>query len=191
MKKRKCKVCKKTIRYSGAGRPRTVHERCKSKLKKKTPKKKTTKKKTKKKTTKKKTKKKAKKSKTTRRGRSVTRSRQGREITGPSGWLALWHGGKSGKTQHDKTWSIKVEKKGSRYRVLTRWGRRTGQKNVTRHPWTTEDKALRKANSLLDSKLRKGYMIVGANRKKKRRTRKRRNPRQRKNGCRRRKKTRK
>lgn len=176
-KKHICRVCKKGIKQrKGPGRPKTTHDRCKGK--KKTPRKKSTKKKstkkkvktTKKKTTKKKT---LKRAKTTRRGSSVTKSRQGREIVGPSGWVALYHGGQTGKTQHDKTWAVKIEKRGSRYRVLTRHGRRTGQKNVTKHPLTSLDKAVSKANRLLSSKIRKGYAFVGANRKRKTRRRRR------------------
>ena len=165
-------MCKKPIRQSkGPGRPKTTHTRCK-----KTPKKKKAKKKkAKKKAPKKKVKKKAKKKKrgsVTRRGSSTTRSRQGREIMGARGWLSLWYYGPSkGGRGSDKTWAVKVEKKGTRYRVVTRWGRRTGQKNVTKHAWTTKEKALKKANSLLRSKVNKGYEGWGSNRKKKRRKR--------------------
>jgi len=176
----KCKVCRKGVRQSsGPGRPKTTHTRCKGK--KKTPRKKTkkkakkkAKKKTKKKAKKKKAKKKAiKRSKTTRRRGSTTRSRQGREIMGAVGWISLY----SGKGTSDKTWAVKVEKKGSRFRVLTRHGRaglklgnKPGEKNVTTHPWKSETAAVRQANSLLRSKLtqRKGYEFYGANRRKRR-----------------------
>lgn len=171
-----CKVCRGRIPKTGRpGRPKTTHTRCKKKKKKtqkKAKKKKVTKKKAKKKKKKKKvTKKKAKKkkkaikrSKTTRRGSSTTRSQQGPQIRGARGWLALWNL----EGTSDKTWAVKVEKKGSRYRVLTRWGRRTGQKNVTKHPWTSKESALKKANSLLKQKFRKKYFSIGANRRKRR-----------------------
>jgi hypothetical protein len=169
IKRRRCSKCR-GVGHNSA----TCKKRAKKKAtKKKATKKKATKKKAKKKTTKKKTKKKAtrkkktiKKSKTTRRGSSTTRSRQGRSCVGACGWIVLYHGGRTGKTQHDKTWAVKVEKSGSRYRVLTRHGRRTGQKNVTTHPWTTMTKAVSKANSLLRSKAKKGYGYAGSNRKK-------------------------
>ena len=98
-----------------------------------------------------------KKSKTIRRGSSVTTTRQGKAFSGPRGWITLYHGGRTGSTQHDKTWAVKLEKSGSGYRVVTRWGRRTGDKNETRHPVTSLQAAVRKANSLLSSKFRKGY----------------------------------
>ena len=164
----KCKVCKKNIRQSsGPGRPKTTHARCKSAAAKKA-----AKKKTKKKVAKKKTKKTLKKAKTTRRGRSSTRSRQGRQIMGAHGWLSLWFYGESkGGRGSDKTWAVKVEKKkGSpKHRVHTRHGRRTGQKNVTTHSWMSKTAALKKANTLLRSKLTKGYEFFGANRKMRRR----------------------
>lgn len=103
-------------------------------------------------------------SKVVRRGTSVTRTRLGRQFSGARGWLTLYHGGRSGATQHDKTWAIKLEKAGGGYRVVTRWGRRTGEKNETRHPVTSLQAAVNKANRLLNSKYRKGYRTIGINR---------------------------
>jgi predicted DNA-binding WGR domain protein len=97
---------------------------------------------------------------------SVTRSQRGRSFVGVgSGWLALHHGGSTGKTQHDKTWAVKVIKKGSGWAVVTRHGRRTGAKNETVRKATSSRAAAEKAAStLIRSKLRKGYYIVGGNR---------------------------
>jgi len=160
IKKRKCGKC---------GRKGHNKQTCKNKAKKKKAvrkKKKVVRKKAKKKAKKKKAVKRAKK---VRRGSSVTHTRRGTSIVGKRGWLALYHGGSTGKTQHDKTWAVKVEKSGRGYRLLTRWGRRAGQKNVTKHRVTTRDKAESKADSLILQKLNKGYVFMGANRKRRRR----------------------
>lgn len=97
---------------------------------------------------------------------SVTKSRRGREFVGAGrGWLVLYHGGRTGETLHDKSWSIRIVKKGSGWTVITRHGRRSGQKNETVRASMSKDAASRLADSLLNSKLRKGYVIVGKNRK--------------------------
>lgn len=113
------------------------------------------------------TKKLVKKSKTRRySNRTVTRSRKGyRSLGSGRGWIILYHGGRTGKTQHDKTWSAKISKKGSGYAVVTRHGRRVGQKNESTRSITTLEKALCQLKSLVSSKLRKGYMLVGARRR--------------------------
>lgn len=97
---------------------------------------------------------------------SVTRSQRGRSFVGVgSGWLVLHHGGSTGKTQHDKTWAVKIAKKGSGWAVVTRHGRRTGEKNETvRKSTSSRASAEKAASALVRSKLRKGYYIVGANR---------------------------
>lgn len=98
--------------------------------------------------------------------RTVTRSHRGASFVGfGRGWIVLYHGGKTGKTQHDKTWSAKIVKKGSGYVVVTRHGRRAGQKNESVRGITSLESAVAKLQALMNSKLRKGYRIVGANRR--------------------------
>jgi predicted DNA-binding WGR domain protein len=141
----KCKVCKENIKQSGPGRPRKTHKRCAGA-----------------KSTVKRTKKGA-----VRRYSSgaTTRSQKGRSFFGKgTGWLALYHGGRTGDTQHDKTWAVRVVKKGSGWTVVTRHGRRTGQKNETSRKIMTRDAAEAAADRLIRSKLRKGYIFARANR---------------------------
>jgi len=96
---------------------------------------------------------------------SITRSRTGRSHFGVgSGWFLMYHGGRTGSTQHDKTWAVKIVKKGSGWAVVTRHGRRAGEKNETHRRPTSRDAASRTANSLIRQKLNKGYHPVGANR---------------------------
>jgi len=141
----KCKVCKKNIKQSGPGRPRKTHERCKS-------------------------------SGSTKKGAvrrhasgTTTRSQKGRNFSGVgSGWVTLWHGGRTKGTQHDKTWSVKVVKKGGGCAIVTRHGRRTGQKNESTRKITSCLSAIKAANRLVRSKLRKGYVLVTRLRRRKR-----------------------
>jgi len=155
----KCKVCKKTIKQAGSGRPRKTHKRCQGA--KKTAK-----------STAKKTAKRTKKGSVRKYSSgSITRSRQGREFTIGSGWLTLHHGGRTGATQHDKIWAIKVVKKGSGWSVVTRHGRRTGEKNETIKKATAFESAQRDALRLLKSKLRKGYIGIGCSLRRLRRLR--------------------
>lgn len=97
---------------------------------------------------------------------SVTRSQRGRSWFGQgSKWLVLYHGGRTGATQHDKTWAIKIVKKGSGWTVITRHGRRTGQKNETTRAIMSKEAAEKLRKSLINKELRKGYQLAGANRK--------------------------
>jgi predicted DNA-binding WGR domain protein len=137
----KCKVCKKTIKQSGPGRPRKTHKRCAGA-----------------KSTVKHTKKGAVRRYTS---GTTTRSQKGKGFAGVgTGWLVLWHGGRTGNTNHDKTWAVKLAKKGSGWTVVTRHGRRTGQKNETSRKVMTRGAAETVANRLVRSKLRKGYMSI-------------------------------
>lgn len=145
---KKCKVCKKTIKQSGPGRPRKTHARCKgsSRLKKAGKKKKAGK---------------------VRRysSGSRTKSQRGRALAGTgTGWRNFWHGGRTGATKHDKTWAAKIAKKGSGWTVVTRHGRRTGQKNETVRGVMSKDKAMMTLLRLIRQKLNKGYMYVGSKR---------------------------
>lgn len=148
----KCKICRKEIKQKkGPGRPRTTHKACKGGTSKKS------------KSTTKRT-----KSGAVRRYKSgsVTRSRKGRSYAGVgTGWLVLYHGGRTGDTQHDKTWAVKVAKKGSGWTVVTRHGKRAGQKNETVRGVMSHSAAEAAANRLLNSKLNKGYMIRGSKRR--------------------------
>jgi len=104
---------------------------------------------------------------------NVTKSQRGRSFVGAGrGWLILYHGGRTGETQHDKTWSVKIIKKGGGWAVVTRHGRRTGQKNETVRRPTSREAAERMASSLVNSKLRKGYRIAGSYKKSKKRKKK-------------------
>lgn len=95
---------------------------------------------------------------------SITKSRRGHSFVGlGSGWLVLYHGGRSGNTQHDKVWSIRVIKKGSGWAIVTRHGRRGGEKNETMRSPTSRISAFKAAGTLLNSKLRKGYVVIGKN----------------------------
>ena len=155
----KCKVCRGEIKKKkGPGRPRTTHAACKGskpvKKKGKASKKKSTTKRT--------------KSGAVRKYKSgsVTRSRKGRSYAGVgTGWLVLYHGGRTGDTQHDKTWAVKVAKKGSGWTVVTRHGKRTGQKNETSRGVMSRSAAEAAADRLVNSKLNKGYMIAGSKRR--------------------------
>lgn len=93
---------------------------------------------------------------------SKTVSRLGRKLHGSSGrWTVLYHGGRTRGVEHDKSWAVKVAKKGSGYVVVTRWGRRTGQKNETTSRVMTRESANNKMINLIKSKLRKGYIGAG------------------------------
>jgi predicted DNA-binding WGR domain protein len=142
----KCKVCKKKIKPTGKpGRPATTHSRCKGSS--------GTVKRTKKGSVRRYT------------SGSTTRSQEGRSFAGVgTGWLVLWHSGRSGDTQHDKTWAVRVAKKGGGWTVVTRHGRRTGQKNETSRKVMSRSAAETVADRLVRSKLRKGYMVVGSKR---------------------------
>lgn len=132
----KCKVCKKNINQSGPGRPRLTHERCKNGKKG-----------------------------TIRRysSGSTTVSRKGKDFAGVGrGWVILYHGGRTGDTQHDKTWAVKLVKKGSGWAVVTRHGRRTGEKNETVRRTMPLSEAQAAAERLIKSKLRKGYQYAGS-----------------------------
>lgn len=148
----KCKVCKKIFKQkSGPGRPRQTHERCKGGNTRKTSTK---------------SKKKTKTSSVRRHSTgSTTRSQKGRGFAGVgTGWLVLYHGGRTGDTQHDKTWAVKVARKGSGWVVVTRHGRRAGQKNETVSRIMTRSAAESSANNKLRSKFRKGYALIGSKR---------------------------
>lgn len=101
---------------------------------------------------------------------SVTASRRGYGALGAGkGWLALWHGGSTGSTRHDKTWAIKIIKKSGKCQIVTRHGRRTGAQNETSRKPQTCAAAIAAAQKLIRSKFAKGYMLIAAN--KRRRTR--------------------
>lgn len=101
------------------------------------------------------------------RGTSRIASRRGRSLFGVgSGWLVLYHGGATGETQHDKTWAVKIVNRNGGYSVVTRHGRRTGQKNETVRKSTSLTNANQLAQRLINQKLRKGYHLLGYNRKK-------------------------
>lgn len=94
---------------------------------------------------------------------SVTTTRQGYGPIGKGrGWIAMYHGGRTGATQHDKTWSIKVVKKNGKCQVITRHGRRKGSQKETKRPLQSCAAAMAAAERLISSKFRKGYMMVGA-----------------------------
>ncbi|RJR10263.1 hypothetical protein C4588_03625 [Candidatus Parcubacteria bacterium] len=147
----KCKVCKKAIKQKrGPGRPRTKHARCSSS-------KKTLKRKGKKKSIKKRG--------SVRRYQSgaVTKSQRGRHLAGVgTGWRVLWHFGRTGDTQHDKTWAVRIARKGSGWTVLTRHGKRYGQKNETSRKTMSKAEAIALGNKLLKQKFRKGYAYLGS-----------------------------
>lgn len=143
MKTKKCKVCKKTIKQKSG--PGLTHDRCKG---------------GKTSTTKKKSGKIKRASVRRYSSGSVTRSQQGRGIKVGGGWMSFYHGGRTGKTQHDKTWGVKVVKVGSKYVVVTRHGRRTGQQNETRSRPMSFEAAIQKAGRLMNSKLNKGYLPI-------------------------------
>ena len=136
----KCTVCKKNIKPTGKpGRPSSTHSKCKKSGTKRT-----------------------KKGSVRRHGSgTTTRSQKGRSFSGVgSGWVTLWCGSRTKGTLHDKTWSVKVVKKGSGCAVVTRHGRRTGQKNESTRKVTNCLSAIKEANRLVRSKLRKGYILV-------------------------------
>jgi len=97
---------------------------------------------------------------------SITTSRKGYGAFGVGkGWLALYHGGSTGSTRHDKTWSIKIIKKSGACQVVTRHGRRTGAQNETHRKPQSCGAAVKEAQRLILSKMAKGYIPVGANRR--------------------------
>jgi len=97
---------------------------------------------------------------------SKTVSRRGRTLFGGgSGWVVLHHGGRTGDTQHNKIWAVKVVRSSKGWTVTTRHGRTAGQKNETSRKAMSQEGAHALANKLLRSKLAKGYHLVGANRR--------------------------
>lgn len=140
----KCTICKKSIKPTGKpGRPASTHSKCKKKKSGTT--------------------KRTKKGSVRRHGSgTTTRSQKGYQFSGKgTGWVNFWHGGRTKGTQHDKIWSVKVVKKGGdRCAVVTRHGRRTGQKNESTRATTSCRAAFRTLMSLIRSKERKGYVQI-------------------------------
>lgn len=103
---------------------------------------------------------------------SATKSRLGRSPAGKgTGWIVLYHDGSTGDTKHDKTWAVRVQKKGGGYTVVTRHGKRGGEKNETSRGIMAERAAEKLADRLMNSKLNKGYRVIGAKRGRRQRRR--------------------
>jgi predicted DNA-binding WGR domain protein len=163
-KKKKGAVRKKKMTKKSLGRKKKTTKRKCSKCNRtghnaRTCKKKKTTRKTGKKKTKAKTKRK-----------STTTGGKGRSLVGRGrGWIVLHYGGTTAKGNvSNKTWAIKV----SGTTVTTRHGKSYGQKKETPRKFKTKAAALTFADKKIREKLRKGYYIIGANRKRKRQRRK-------------------